>query len=1228
MQPQHHTSASSRQASSAFAEYDAESEFDAYEAAVTAPRPAPVTPATLASSAVQRHAAPNIGYAAHRRDGSAAGYQSRFAFQHSARLFVALLPALLVVMLSGGKPLVVIASLCGVMCYLSDALGSTEGAFVVGWVGAIAAMACLALNHSIKSGVLGGVANMLLFIHMNFVMFLVALTSSCSFEFLARELNEWYVERFLFGASLLSITSVEFLAAVSILGMDGASWVLGLILLANYTLLLTPRASSSQLVEEGMDAASMAEQKKHDATRQAALRAQQSRSQFSASAASSLSAAPLLSSKKLAPASIPLEAMDLIVSPAVSMCYALLVVCIPYLFYLAVHHHFLSDHLLASEGILLISSMVLALGAVHRGDLLWFTLLPLTQRVLIARLIMGFAALFWMVALQAKVLVPVFGRHLVFFPNWTLIGHLVLSIGMGAAMLAAAMLFGGGIHASSERTAAQVSSGEGNPKEMLFRTLLHIAAFSAGLSLGVPLYVYIFLAVGSWSASLILISGSSAAAASSVSSLSSSSSSQQGFSGQSLLALLVGVLLWSVGMHLLIDRSLGFLEFGIRMTEAAAEAAQYFQGSQAFSLWVLATLAAVIPAAFILLEAVTRQIGSLDFLSRDLNLPIPTALTSGPGILRFLKALIGCLLALYIFVLAGLEWDWTRMDARGLFDSHIYSWYLVCFTSGCGLYLAHTLKHQSRIGSTTYAVLVGLNVWKAGVLFFDDRTDLFSFMAVVFVQVPLWLGYQPSEAPATATFIRGSGVASAAPGRMGSFAALAHAVSIVAVFWYSKNTILAHALHASGLASLVSGGLPNESIYVAAFLLSVGLALTPISFKHLRADAKWRRWNVLFLLVSLLFFVVNPRLDFIAGLDDSSDVFERGMDLVAPRWPEWLLFIALVTALVSVENVGMAAVASSSASASGASAGMVSRMRAVLALVLGSSLGLYICGVSLPFQPALYSLLMSACNTTAIFLVFMFLKAPRSHTPSTGEVVSHEPMDRVWNFFKSSAAGATHVGGSTLLPLAYCVLLALLPVTYVSIGIIYAPPPLVGVSSGATTGRGARLVGPSAAAASQAATLSDVRLLYRTATLAMHAAFHFLVALGINLHREIVLANQSKEARIKNLAAYASSSPSAAVGVGGTLRAGSSLLSSLSAPLAAELSTLLYLGNLATLSCFLLLSYLWLAYLGGGSGGVLVLAPLLLLVNQDNSAFGRKLILERKWWPVVAGTLPDAHTGG
>ena len=828
----------------------------------------------------------------------------------------------------------------------------------------------------------------------------------------------------------------------------------------------------------------------------------------------------------------------------------------------------------------------------------------------------------------------------------------MLSVGIAAALAAFALLMAGldknshGADASgaigAQAPASLISGGtRDSARVAAFKSLLYLCGLCVGVSLGVPVWGYVFLFVGCWAAGVVLVT-------------------------QHPAALLVVAALWSLGSYAMLQRTgLAELEWGVRQSqspsqsqmEAAHASPGYIHDSPANMLWILSALAIIVPTAHVALEHATLALrggSGLEFLGSSLGLP--SRLFSGAAISRFLRGLVGAQTCLYVFVLGSLEWDWARMDAQGLFDSKVYAWYMVLATSGLGLGLAWKLSpaQTGRIGRRTYIALLTLNIWKLSVLFVDDRRDLWHALAFVAVQVPLWVSSHNDDQDhedhghhaQDATSLNGGRSASKAHGgRMSRTWVVLHVVSVLGVMWLCKNTVLAHLLHMSGLHTLLSSSssssaLPTESSFVGWWGVCSALGLLPLSFgRGLSRDPRspeYRRTNILGLLVAATFFVTQPRLDFLGGaasFDPNSDVFERAMDTNQPRWPPWILFATLTTILLCVSSVAtQASSSSSSSSPAGAGAGLLGWVpRPVLALGLGCSMGLYALGTTLPPQLTLYALFLAAFNAATFFVVYLFVKpapaAKGAAAAGMGGVVGSSGEGAggggMFGFLFRSKFSRSGSGPSSVLTLAYCALVALLPVTYVAIGLVYS-------SSGPQGRRGVSGAGAAAAAAD----VADVRALYRIALLSVHAALHFVVALVTNIQREMVSAaanNHSKEARFKNMQQY----NSGLVGGGGASMVGgggSGLRREGGAGgynNADGSGGLCLLGNLSSILSFLLACVVAQGMLGGSvCTSTMLFAPLLLLLVRDvTTSWGRRIDSGNtttgsgwgKWGPVVTG---------
>lgn len=259
-------------------------------------------------------------------------------------------PALLVILIVGGRPLATVLSVCTICAYVLDQLGSSEASFVASWMGVVAGAASLAAANRLHAAVTE-LRDTTVIVMMNMILCLGGLLLSCHYSFLARDLlasrgptSMWGgAERLLFGALFAPIVAVETLAVFS-MGATVAPFALCGVLTLNYALLVRPLPSSQQLCE-------------HD-TRLLQETPSTRIKRVGPTAASKPRVADVVS--------IPLEEMDLVLSPLLAGLYTLLFLALPYVLHLAIHRHVLLQHLISDESMMLVAMQFTALAVINR----------------------------------------------------------------------------------------------------------------------------------------------------------------------------------------------------------------------------------------------------------------------------------------------------------------------------------------------------------------------------------------------------------------------------------------------------------------------------------------------------------------------------------------------------------------------------------------------------------------------------------------------------------------------------------------------------------------------------------------------------------------------------------------------------------------------------------------------------------------------------------------------
>lgn len=302
----------------------------------------------------------------------------------------------------------------------------------------------------------------------------------------------------------------------------------------------------------------------------------------------------------------------------------------------------------------------------------------------------------------------------------------------------------------------------------------------------------------------------------------------------------------------------------------------------------------------------------------------------------------------------------------------------------------------------------------------------------------------------------------------------------------------------------------------------------------------------LVIATALLFIRMEPSLppplahqsDFInAAHQYTDDMLIYGPIESKPSWPAWLLIATAVLLLA--------------AATSAIPIRHTTKFRAPYAVVVGTTLGIYICAEYFPKSQFLHPLIVTSLTCGSILLVF-------THLPSASS--------------------------PRLLPWVFALLVALLPVSYLSEGLLN--------TASITASEGAKV-----------------------AILGLHAMLFMLIALGIKLQLASHIREKAAE-RGPSLTASTSSRSS----LPAKLRLANQRRASVSSKaLTSEAAWTPAVGNISTVLCFVASLTLNMKLTGGSTRSIFLLAPILLLLNQDSGIF-TGLGDKRRYFPVAAAT--------
>uniref|UniRef100_A0ACD5W4Y1 Uncharacterized protein n=1 Tax=Avena sativa TaxID=4498 RepID=A0ACD5W4Y1_AVESA len=328
---------------------------------------------------------------------------------------------------------------------------------------------------------------------------------------------------------------------------------------------------------------------------------------------------------------------------------------------------------------------------------------------------------------------------------------------------------------------------------------------------------------------------------------------------------------------------------------------------------------------------------------------------------------------------------------------------------------------------------------------------------------------------------------------------------------------------------------------------------------HIISLQSAKRILVLVVATGLLFVIMQPpiklswvyRSELIMAAhlsDDDTSIY--GFVALKPTWPSWLLIATVVLTLAAVTSI--------------IPVKYVVELRALYAVGVGITLGIYI-SVQYFFQAVvLYPLLVATIVSSAVFIVF-------THLPS-------ESSTRV-------------------LPWVFSFLVTLFPVTYLLEG---------------------QLRANSFADEDEAEKFTNMLAIEgaRMSLLGLYAAIFMIIALEIKFELALLLRDKASDRGIAH-------GPSG--GRGSSFPPKARLLQQRrahAAPtftikrLAAEAAWMPAIGNFSTVLCFIICLVLNITLTGGSNRAIFFLAPILLLLNQDSdivAGFGDR----QRYFPVI-----------
>ncbi|KAL6654737.1 hypothetical protein ACP70R_008202 [Stipagrostis hirtigluma subsp. patula] len=494
-----------------------------------------------------------------------------------------------------------------------------------------------------------------------------------------------------------------------------------------------------------------------------------------------------------------------------------------------------------------------------------------------------------------------------------------------------------------------------------------------------------------------------------------------------------------------------------------------------------------------------------------------------PTKLRFLLelGLIGH--ALLLCYIENRLFNYATMYYFGFEDDIMYPSYMVLVTTFLGLALARRLYVDQRVGPKAVWILTCLYSSKLSMLFMTSRSVIWVSAVLLLAVTPPLLLYRDKSKGAS---------------KMKVWQAYFHASVVAFSAWLCRETIF-EALQ------WWNGRPPSDGLLLGSYILLTGVACIPIVVLHFPHVQSAKRFLLLVVATGLLFVIMQPpiklswvyRSELITAAhvsDDDTSIY--GFIASKPTWPSWLLIATVVLTLAAVTSI--------------IPVKYVVELRALYAVAVGISLGIYI-SVQFFFQAVvLYPLLVATIVSAAVFVVF-------THLPS-------ESSTRV-------------------LPWVFSFLVALFPVTYLLEG---------------------QLRAKSFADEDEAEKFTNMLAIEgaRMSLLGLYAAIFMIIALEIKFELALLLREKAADRGVTHGPSSRSSAFPPKARLLQQRRAHAAPTFTIKR-LAAEAAWMPAIGNVSTVLCFIICLILNITLTGGSNRAIFFLAPILLLLNQDSDIF-------------------------
>ncbi|XP_074307522.1 uncharacterized protein LOC141642589 [Silene latifolia] len=385
-----------------------------------------------------------------------------------------------------------------------------------------------------------------------------------------------------------------------------------------------------------------------------------------------------------------------------------------------------------------------------------------------------------------------------------------------------------------------------------------------------------------------------------------------------------------------------------------------------------------------------------------------------------------------------------------------------------------------------------------------------------------------------------------------------HASVVALAVWFCREAIFESLQWWYGRA-------PSDGLLLGFCIILIGLACIPIVAFHFSHVLVAKRCLVLVMVTGLLFVFLQPpillswtyRSDLIKSAHQTGDdISIYGFMALKPTWPSWLLILAILLTLAAVTSL--------------IPIKYIVELRMFYSIAVGVALGVYISFEYFPQAVILQVLIISTMICSSVFVVF-------THLPSA---------------FSTKA-----------LPWVFALLVALFPVTYLFEGQVRVKNLIDGEGITEQERKLTTLLAVEGA---------------RTSLLGLYAAIFMLIALEIKYKLSSLMREKASE---RGGIKLSHSGQSNSANFPAKMRFLQQRRASMVPPftvkrMAADGVWMPAVGNVATIMCFAICLILNFTLTGGSNRAIFLLAPILLLLNQDTDfvgGFGDK----QRYFPVT-----------